>query len=68
MTKGAAKERIEHLKKLINKYRYSRLVLNRELISPGAEDTLKKELFDLEQQFPGLIYPIRRLSELLVSR
>ncbi|MCX6813755.1 MAG: NAD-dependent DNA ligase LigA, partial [Candidatus Azambacteria bacterium] len=34
---------------------YSRLVLNKELISPEAEDTLKKELFDLEEQFPELI-------------
>ncbi len=57
MTTGEAKERIEHLKKLINKYRYSRLVLNKELISPEAEDTLKKELFDLEAKFPDFITP-----------
>lgn len=53
----AAKERIEKLKKLINRYRYERLVLNREEISPEAEDALKKELFDLEQQFPDLATP-----------
>ncbi|MCL4405328.1 MAG: NAD-dependent DNA ligase LigA [Patescibacteria group bacterium] len=52
-----AKERVDHLKKLIDKYRYSRLVLNKELISPEAEDTLKKELFDLEQEFPKLVTP-----------
>jgi len=57
LTKAEAKERIEKLKKAINRYRYSRLVLNKELISPEAEDTLKKELFDLEQQFPELITP-----------
>ena len=57
LTKGEAKERIEKLKKAINRYRYSRLVLNKELISPEAEDTLKKELFDLEQKFPELITP-----------
>ena len=57
MTRGETKERIGHLKKLINKYRYSRLVLNKELISPEAEDTLKKELFDLEGQFPDLVTP-----------
>ncbi len=51
------KERIEKLKRAINRYRYSRLVLNKELISPEAEDTLKKELFDLELQFPKLITP-----------
>lgn len=57
LTKYEAKERIEKLKKTINRYRYSRLVLNKELISPEAEDTLKKELFDLEQKFPELITP-----------
>jgi len=57
ITKTEAKERIEKLKKAINHYRYSRLVLNKELISPEAEDALKKELFDLEQQFPELIMP-----------
>ncbi|MDP3947139.1 MAG: NAD-dependent DNA ligase LigA [bacterium] len=55
--KTAAKERIEKLKKLINRYRYARLVLNKEEISPEAEDTLKKELFDLEQQFSELVAP-----------
>ncbi|MBI2446807.1 MAG: NAD-dependent DNA ligase LigA [Parcubacteria group bacterium] len=55
LTKTGAKERIEKLKKAINHYRYSRLVLNKELISPEAEDTLKKELFDLEEKFPDLI-------------
>ena len=57
MDKKFVKERIEHLKKVINKYRYERLVLNREEISPEAEDALKKELFDLEQQYPDLITP-----------
>ncbi len=55
MTKQQARERILQLKKAINKYRYERLVLNKEAISPEAEDTLKKELFDLEQQFPDLL-------------
>lgn len=57
LTKKGAKERIEKLKKTINHYRYLRLVLNKELISPEAEDTLKKELFDLEQKFPEFITP-----------
>ena len=47
LNKNEARERIEKLKKAINKYRYSRLVLNKELISPEVEDTLKKELFYL---------------------
>jgi len=57
ITKSEAKERIEKLKRVINHYRYSRLVLNKELISSEAEDTLKKELFDLEEQFPELVMP-----------
>jgi len=57
MDKARARERVEHLKKLIAKYRSSRLTLNRELISPEAEDALKKELFDLEMEFPDLVTP-----------
>ncbi|MDO8500166.1 MAG: NAD-dependent DNA ligase LigA [bacterium] len=55
MNNESAKERVKHLKKVINKYRYERLVLNKEGISPEAEDALKKELFDIETQFPDLI-------------
>lgn len=55
LNKYEVKERVEKLKKAINKYRHSRLVLNKELISPEAEDALKKELFDLEIMFPEFI-------------
>ena len=55
--KQRIKQRIEKLKKLIDKYRYSRHVLDKELVSLDVEDSLKKELFDLEQQFPELITP-----------
>ena len=51
------RERIEKLKKAIDKYRYAYHVLNKSLISDEALDALKKELFDLEQQFPDLITP-----------
>jgi len=57
MNKPQAKERIEKLKREINRYREARLTENKELISPEAEDTLKKELFDLETEFPDLITP-----------
>ncbi|MEK7659093.1 MAG: NAD-dependent DNA ligase LigA [Patescibacteria group bacterium] len=57
MTLKEARERIEKLKELINKYRSSRLNFDRPLISESVEDSLKKELFDLEQEFPGLITP-----------
>jgi len=45
------------LKGLIDRYRYSRHVLDKELVSIDIEDSLKKELFDLEQGFPDLITP-----------
>ena len=57
MDKSVAKARIELLKKEIRKYRASRLTFNKELISPEAEDALKKELFDLEMQFPEYLTP-----------
>jgi len=55
--KKYAEERIIQLKKIIGKYRHERLTLNREVISPEAEDTLKKELFDLEREFPEFVTP-----------
>src|SRR3990167_6514850 len=57
MTKLEAKSRIEKLKKLITNYRYHRLVLDNPIIDEQVEDSLKKELFDLEQQFPDLVTP-----------
>ncbi len=55
MDKKQAKERIEHLKKTIDHHRYLYHVLDRQEISDAALDSLKKELFDLEQQYPDLI-------------
>ena len=57
MDKSQAKTRIEKLKTEINKYRYAYHVLDKSLISDAALDSLKKELFDLEQQFPEFITP-----------
>ncbi len=57
MTEKEAKERIEHLRKIIDRERYRYHVLNEQGISDSALDSLKKELFDLEQQFPRLITP-----------
>src|SRR3990167_9050876 len=56
-SKQEAKERIEKLKKVIDKYRYSRLVWDKELVEESVEDALKKELFDLEQKWPDLVTP-----------
>ncbi|MFA5392108.1 MAG: NAD-dependent DNA ligase LigA [Candidatus Paceibacterota bacterium] len=55
MTKDEAKKRIEVLKKEIEKYRYAYHTLDQSLISDEALDSLKKELFDLEQQYSELI-------------
>lgn len=57
MKKSEAEKRIGKLKKTINHYRYLYHVLDREEISSEALDSLKKELFDLEQLYPDLITP-----------
>jgi len=55
MKKEGARERIDKLKKLINHHRYLYHVLNKQEISDEALDSLKHELYKLEQQFPDLI-------------
>ncbi|MDP1689341.1 MAG: NAD-dependent DNA ligase LigA [bacterium] len=50
--KQQVKERIEKLKKEINHHRYLYHVLDSQEISDAALDSLKKELFDLEQEYP----------------
>ncbi len=55
MAKKEAKQRIEKLKKLISYHRHLYHVLDRQEISDAALDSLKKELFDLEQKFPEFI-------------
>ncbi len=57
LDKKQAKERIAKLRQAIDKYRYAYHVENKSLISDEALDALKKELFDLEQQYPDLITP-----------
>lgn len=57
MTKEQVKQRIEKLKKVINHHRYLYHVLDKQEISESILDSLKKELFDLEQQFPEFITP-----------
>ncbi len=50
-------QRIKKLREVINQHRYQYHVLDRQEISDEALDSLKKELFDLEQQYPDLITP-----------
>src|ERR1051326_2543987 len=57
MNRESAHERIDHLKKLINRERYLYHVLDKQGMSDAALDSLKKELFFLEQQFPDLVTP-----------
>ncbi len=57
MTKDEAKKRIEKLRKEINYHRYLYHVFDRQEISDAAHDSLKHELWRLEQQFPEFITP-----------
>ena len=57
MDKNEAKERIEKLREVINHHRYLYHVLDRAEISDAALDSLKHELYELEQQYPHLITP-----------
>lgn len=57
MTKLEVKKRIEKLKNVIAEHRYNYHVLDRSTISEAALDSLKHELYTLEQQFPDLITP-----------
>jgi len=55
MFKTEVKIRIEKLKKEIEHHRYLYHVLDQQEISDAAMDSLKKELKDLEEQFPDLL-------------
>jgi DNA ligase (NAD+) len=52
-----AKERLKKLRETIEHHRYAYHVLNTLEISEEALDSLKKELVDLEREFPSLITP-----------
>lgn len=55
MNREEAKKRIDKLKETINHYRYLYHVLDRSEISDAALDSLKHELYKLEQQYPEFI-------------
>ncbi|MBU2652643.1 MAG: NAD-dependent DNA ligase LigA, partial [Bacteroidetes bacterium] len=57
MDKKEAKQRIESLKKWLKKWNYEYFVLNRNDISEAARDKIKKELHELEDQFPEFVTP-----------
>lgn len=57
MDRLEAKKRIERLREVINHHRYLYHVLDKQEMSDAALDSLKKELFDLETDYPELITP-----------
>ncbi|MDD4444139.1 MAG: NAD-dependent DNA ligase LigA [Patescibacteria group bacterium] len=57
MTKQEAEKRIIKLRLEIDKHRFNYHVLDKESISPAALDSLKAELFALENKYPDLITP-----------
>ncbi len=57
MNKKEAVERVKKLRREIDNYRYAYHVLDKSLISDEILDSLKKELYDIEQQYPELITP-----------
>ncbi|MCD6094904.1 NAD-dependent DNA ligase LigA [bacterium] len=57
MNKKQAKERIEKLKKVIREARYAYHVLDKSIMPDSALDSLKHELFELEQKYPEFITP-----------
>jgi len=57
MNKPETKTRIEKLKKEINHHRYLYHVLDKQEISEAALDSLKHELYILEQEYPEFITP-----------
>ncbi|MCL2444916.1 NAD-dependent DNA ligase LigA [Candidatus Saccharibacteria bacterium] len=48
-------ERVENLRKLIEEYRYKYHVLDESTMSEAAADVLKRELADLEEEWPELV-------------
>ena len=52
-----AKERVEKLRTAINHHRYLYHVLDKQEISDEALDSLKHELFQIEEKYPELITP-----------
>lgn len=55
MIKPDAEKRIRELRKTIDDFRYKYHVLDKQPISDAASDSLKHELYKLEQEFPDLI-------------
>jgi DNA ligase (NAD+) len=57
MDKKEAKERIGKLKTWLKKWNYDYFVLDKNDVSEAARDQIKKELIELENEFPEFITP-----------
>ena len=57
MDKNDANKRISKLRNEIEKYRHAYHVEDKSIVSEQTLDSLKKELFDLEQKYPEFITP-----------
>ncbi len=57
MDKTQAHERIGMLKEWLKKWNHDYFVLNRNDVSEAARDKIKKELIELENQFPEFVTP-----------
>jgi DNA ligase (NAD+) len=57
MDKQAASERIEKLREKIKELNYQYFVLDQSEVEESVRDSLKRELIDLEQQYPEYITP-----------
>lgn len=71
MNKNDAACRIEKLKEQIKNLNYTYFVLNQSSVSEAARDSLKRELKELEAQFPDLITsdsPTQRVGSVLSGK
>ncbi|MEK9147597.1 MAG: NAD-dependent DNA ligase LigA [Patescibacteria group bacterium] len=65
------KERIEKLRKTINYHRYLYHVLDKQILSDGALDSLKQELKKLEDKYPKFITfnsPTKRIGGVVLDK
>lgn len=71
MTKPQAKERIQKLKQWLKKWNHDYFVLDKNEVSEAARDQIKKELIELENEFPELITsdsPTQRVGSALSGK
>ena len=57
MDKKQTKQRIEKLRKEIDKIRYYYHVLDKQIVPDSVKDSLQHELYKLEKEYPGFVTP-----------